>query len=91
MKTLVERLRDPWRCDVTGNPYGTDTRMIGKPCLCQGCRAADRIEKLEAALWDAEMNLDPEHETKWYAAYKDLLADIRNRAAPTPSPLPQQP
>lgn len=25
------------RCDVTGNPCGTDSRMVGSPCLCQGC------------------------------------------------------
>lgn len=32
-----------WRCDVTGNPVGTDTRMIGAPaCECQGC-FADRL------------------------------------------------
>lgn len=40
-----------WRCDITGNPVGTDTRMIGAPpCDCQGCRAADHIASLEAAL-----------------------------------------
>ena len=38
------------RCDVTGNPWGTDTRMIGRPCLCQGCRAGVRILELEAML-----------------------------------------
>lgn len=42
-------LTEIWRCDVTGNPYGTDTRMIGgPPCLCQGCRAAATIERLTA-------------------------------------------
>jgi hypothetical protein len=41
----------PWRCDVTGNPVGTDTRMVGAPdCDCQGCRSADKIEGLEADL-----------------------------------------
>lgn len=40
-----------WRCDVTGNPVGTDTRMIGAPdCGCQGCRAADKIDGLESDL-----------------------------------------
>ena len=40
-----------WHCDITKNPVGTDTVMIGAPpCDCQGCRAADRIEALEAAL-----------------------------------------
>ncbi|MBS7697829.1 MULTISPECIES: hypothetical protein [unclassified Chelatococcus] len=43
--------------------------------------ARARADKAEKALWDAEISLDPEHETKWYAAYKDLLAEIRNRAA----------
>lgn len=54
-----------WRCDVTKNPVGTDTRMIGAPeCECQGCRAA----KLEDALrrvvrdvndYEAANNLHP--------------------------------
>jgi hypothetical protein len=40
-----------WHCDVTKNPVGTDTVMIGAPpCDCQGCRAAARIEALETAL-----------------------------------------
>lgn len=45
-ETLVER---PWRCDVTGNPVDTDTRMIGAPpCDCQGCRAASELSRLKA-------------------------------------------
>ncbi len=37
-KQIVER---PFRCQVTGNPVGTDTRMIGKPCECDVCRLHD--------------------------------------------------
>ena len=49
---LVER---PWRCDVTGNCVGTDTRMIGAPpCDCQGCRAADHTTSLNATIADLE-------------------------------------
>lgn len=45
-----------WRCDITGNPVGTDTRMIGAPdCGCQGCRAADKIDGLEEDLREAVM------------------------------------
>ena len=65
---LVER---PWRCDVTGNPVGTDTRMIGAPpCDCQGCRAADaesratalaaEVERLTLALKAAHEFIDDE-------------------------------
>ncbi|MBX3088924.1 MAG: hypothetical protein KF742_10555 [Cryobacterium sp.] len=43
--------------------------------------AADRIEKLEAALWDAQISLDPAWETRWSRHYNDLLSEIRNRAA----------
>ena len=40
-----------WRCDVTGNPVGTDTVMVGAPpCQCQGCRAAERIAELERGM-----------------------------------------
>lgn len=50
MSDIVKR---PWRCDVTRNPVGTDTRMAGAPpCPCQGCRSAAYIERLEAALED---------------------------------------
>lgn len=28
-----------WRCEVTGNPAGTDTQCVGHECQCQGCRA----------------------------------------------------
>lgn len=37
-----------WRCDKTGNPYGTDTIMIGYVCDCQGCNAARHIRETEA-------------------------------------------
>lgn len=43
-------MTDIWRCDVTKNPVGTDTRMVGRPCQCQGCRAAEEIERLRSAL-----------------------------------------
>ena len=40
-----------WRCDITGNPVGTDTRMIGAgPCNCQGCRAARAIAAMREVL-----------------------------------------
>jgi hypothetical protein len=38
----------PWRCDVTKNPVGTDTEVIGHSCQCQGCRAGREIERLRA-------------------------------------------
>ena len=45
-ESLIER---PWRCDITGFPVGTDTRMIGAPpCDCQGCRAAAELEALRS-------------------------------------------
>lgn len=28
------------RCDITGNPIGTDTRALGQPCQCTSCKAA---------------------------------------------------
>jgi hypothetical protein len=45
---LVSR---PWRCDVTGNPVGTDTATLGaKPCQCQGCRAAQALTEARAEI-----------------------------------------
>jgi hypothetical protein len=41
---------NPWRCNVTGNPVGSDTLMLGKPCECQGCRACDEIGRLSKEL-----------------------------------------
>lgn len=47
-----------WRCDITGNPVGTDTRMIGAPpCVCQGCRAAAHIETLSTRAQAAEARI----------------------------------
>lgn len=38
-----------WRCDITGNLVGTDTRIIGaEPCQCQGCCASRQIDELRA-------------------------------------------
>ncbi len=37
-----------WRCTITGNPAGTDTHIFGRPCNCQGCRAAAEINRLKA-------------------------------------------
>jgi hypothetical protein len=42
---IVER---PYKCDVTGNPVGTDTVRIGFVCGCQGCRAHREIQRLRA-------------------------------------------
>lgn len=42
MDTLI---KEPWRCDRTGNPVGTDTEMVGAGlCQCQGCRAHRALE-----------------------------------------------
>lgn len=27
------------RCEITGNPCGTDTRMEGRPCQCKSCQS----------------------------------------------------
>jgi len=43
-------LKRPWRCDVTGNPVGTDTQRFGYTCDCQGCRAESALAKSEEIL-----------------------------------------
>lgn len=49
MTDIAELVKRPWLCGVTGNPVGTDTRMVGEPlCECQGCRASRAVEALEA-------------------------------------------
>jgi hypothetical protein len=63
-----------WRCEVTNNPVGTDTRMIGAPeCECRGCRGWE-MERLATAFLCAEIDYmtinnlgDPEqkHNVKW--------------------------
>lgn len=35
------------RCEVSGNPCGTDTHQIGYPCQCNQCKAAQAIRELE--------------------------------------------
>jgi hypothetical protein len=40
------------RCEVTGHPCGTDTRMVGHPCECQACRVHVEREEDRAAILD---------------------------------------
>ncbi|KKL96336.1 hypothetical protein LCGC14_1845570, partial [marine sediment metagenome] len=48
----------PWRCDVTNNPIGSDTVMIGAGfCQCQGCRAYRRVDALEDQCAGLEIDL----------------------------------
>lgn len=42
--------QDVWRCDVTKNPVGTDTRPAGVPCKCQACTMVAKIGWLEGLL-----------------------------------------
>lgn len=42
------------RCQITGNPYGTDTRPEGQPCLCGSCLAGEQMERLQAELAEAQ-------------------------------------
>ncbi len=47
-----------WRCDITKNPVGTDTVMIGGPiCQCQGCRADRQIDALQDQCAGQEIDL----------------------------------
>jgi len=50
-KEIVER---PWFCDITGNPFGTDTLALGVTCQCQGCRAARKITSLSERVGELE-------------------------------------
>ena len=34
----------PLRCQLSGNPCGTDTTMLGMPCQCDTCLAAKVLE-----------------------------------------------
>lgn len=38
------------RCLVTGNPCGTDTRMIGSTCRCQVCVAHEQLSAQSAEI-----------------------------------------
>jgi hypothetical protein len=91
---LMERARDLWESACNPDHPNFDQHVAELIAAFAQEHAASekaRAEKAEKALWDAEISLDPEHETRWYAAYKDMLADIRARAPLTPSTLPQQP
>jgi len=57
-------LQRPWRCDATGNPVGTDARMIGaSPCDCQGCRAASALDAARARIVELEAVIICERES----------------------------
>lgn len=75
-------LERPWRCDVTGNPVGTDTQMVGYTCDCQGCRAADTLAANVKELADAHDRVDVLNETiasysQVISAKESALAEIR--------------
>lgn len=74
---------DIWRCDITGNPVGTDTRRVGCPCKCQGCKAGAEIERLRALIEDACKVFDhydlPEHAFH----YRRKLVRAHEQTAPT--------
>ena len=55
----IDRIERPWRCDVTGNPVGTDTQMIGYTCDCQGCRAYAELSRLRAENEEQRKALEP--------------------------------
>lgn len=35
------------RCQVTGNPCGTDTWPVGEPCICLNCLTTERDDLLD--------------------------------------------
>lgn len=68
------------RCEVTGNPCGTDTWMMGRPCVCKACSSM-LIDMpptpAEEALADQESKTQREHAENLYDAIKtrDLTPD----------------
>lgn len=63
------------RCDVTGNPCGTDTRPVGSPCQCGTCledEMADNGKMSEDPKWAATCGT-PEDEGVWRTSDLDRL------------------
>lgn len=46
------------RCEVTGNPVGTDTRQVGFPCHCENCSPPDKKERAAALQALADLDRD---------------------------------
>lgn len=40
-------IHDPDRCEITGNPCGTDTWEINHPCQCKNCQKYLKKEELK--------------------------------------------
>lgn len=58
-----------WHCDITGNPVGTDTRMIGAgPCGCQGCQADALIRRIRKKAGEAIQPEADQDNIKLFAA-----------------------
>lgn len=68
-----------WHCRLTGNPVGTDTRPIGHPCKCEGCRAAAEIERLRAEVADLH-TINLEANRLWRAINGHDIDDFDKRA-----------
>lgn len=70
---MGELLISPYRCDVTGNPVGTDTIRIGFVCGCQGCRAAAEITRLRAEVERLQQRC-----AEWAASYGEKCSDLED-------------
>lgn len=84
-------------CQVTGNPCGTDTWVVGHPCECGTCylwlrlRAveADKdvlAEHAEAALREREDAQAEARRLRTIIDESNTLVEVRARAALTPPP-----
>ena len=45
-KLYLSEVRGVIRCQITNNPCGTDTWMVGHPCTCEHCTAYLTLHKL---------------------------------------------
>ena len=63
-----------FRCEVTGNPCGTDTRPAGSPCQCKACRRWSETTDARALTLVSEANPEPHARylvrrgSKWFTA-----------------------
>lgn len=71
-KLSAERLR----CTVTGNLVGTDTRMVGHPCACQTCVAADMIERQAEEIAELQSTIANREESVLYAKVDEMAAIV---------------
>jgi hypothetical protein len=72
--------RSAFTCEVTGNPSGSDTWMVGKPCQCRQCQAYLAVRAIADRLSSA--TVQPPETVRVVVREMGMARDTRNMSTP---------